>query len=339
MTDGRRAPTGVRGAVYFPARAANAYWTWADYDPAVVDRDLGYAAALNLDALRVFLSYEFWRADGEAFASAFDHLLDRAAVRGLSVVPVLFESGGVEPTPERLADGDPRSSPAVRSPSALTIRSGVDGVVGALRRRLAGRRRWAGPRTFARWIADRYGDDDRILALELMNEPGGWDARVAFAREMLRAAAEERPAAPLTMGCKRLANNRAYADPGLDVYQFHYSRPPTADHMVGKLAEAAAFGRADGVPVWLTDWRRARAEPPDPLEPHYASLAPTIRESDVDGSFFWSLMLRRAYRPKQRRRGRLDGVFHEDGSVWRRDDAEAIAGAPVDAPERRERPS
>lgn len=339
MSEDRRAPTGVRGAVYLPTRAGNAYWQWAGYDRAVVDRDVGYADALNLNALRVFLSYEYWREDERAFATALDHLLDRAAARGVGVVPILFESAGAEPTPERLDGADPRAAPTVHSPSALTIRDASNGLLGSLRRRIAGDDPLTAPRAFARWVARRYGDDDRVLALEVMNEPGGWDARVAFAREMLRAVAAEDPAVPLTMGCKRIANNRTYDDPGLDVYQFHYNVPPTADHMAAHLDEAAAVARADGAAVWLTEWQRTRERPPDVLEPHYASLAQTIRGSDVDGDFFWSLMLRRAHLPNRRRRGRINGVFHEDGAVWRRDDAETLAGESLDRSERRDRPA
>ena len=35
--------TGIRGAVYFPARAYNAYQTYSLFDAAVIDRDFGYA--------------------------------------------------------------------------------------------------------------------------------------------------------------------------------------------------------------------------------------------------------------------------------------------------------
>lgn len=338
MSRGRREPTGVRGAVYLPARAANAYRMWAEYDPATIERDVGYASSLNLDALRITLSYERWRDDRRGFASAFDHLLGAAAARDLAVVPVLFEGRGVEPTPERLAECDPKSALPIRSPSATTIRDGVEGAVASVRRRLVGRERWVGPRAFTRWVAERYGDDRRVRALELMNEPGGWDARVEFAREMLRTAAAERPTAPLTVGCKRLADNRAYADPGLDVYQFRYDRPPTADHMAAALAAATELARADGVPIWLVGWQRTRSRPPAARGPDYASLAATIRESDVDGAFFGSLMLRAASALDRRRRGDFDGVFHEDGAVWCRDDARALAAEPVAAPERREPP-
>ncbi|HZE17136.1 MAG TPA: hypothetical protein VE197_16360, partial [Mycobacterium sp.] len=42
------------------------------------------------------------------------------------------------------------------------------------------------------------------------------------------------------------------------------------------------------------------------------------------GNFFWSLMLKPAYSLTQRRRGLLNGVFHEDGAVWSKKDARSL---------------
>ena len=44
----------IRGANYVPSYARNDVATWMDYDPAVVDRELGYAERLNLNTVRVF---------------------------------------------------------------------------------------------------------------------------------------------------------------------------------------------------------------------------------------------------------------------------------------------
>ena len=332
----------VRGAVYVPARAYNAFQSWRDYDPGATDRDVGFAARLGLDALRVFLSYERWLAGADAHGEAFEHLLAAADERGLGVVPILFESAGVEPTEANLTDRDPETACAVRSPSHEVVRNErawtSDDVASRLRGLLGGDPD-ASPGSFVEWFLGRYGDDDRLLAVEVMNEPGGWPQRVSFARAMLRRAASFDPAAPLTMGCKSPGNNRQYQDPGLDVYQYHHNVPPTADDLRRSARRAGEVADADGVPVWLTEWQRTREEPPDRMLPNYASLAAAVRESDVEGDFFWSLMLKPAYLPKMRQKGRVNGVFHEDGAVWSLEDARALAGEGFDAPERRERPA
>ena len=318
--------TGVRGAIYVPARAYNAYQIWRDYDPEVVERDLSYAERLGLNAVRVFCSYERWDEDREGHGEAFDHLLDAAAGRGIRVLPILFESAGVEPTRANLTDRDPATACAVRSPSHAVIKTGNGG--GLLARLGGGGDRWERPREFVGWFVSRYGDDERLLGIEIMNEPGGWKPRERFAADMLRTAAERDPAAALTMGCKSIGNNRRYDD--LDVLQFHHNVPPTAADMREAIAEAVGVARDAGKPVWLTEWQRTREQPPDKMDPNYASLARTIRESDLDGDFFWSLMLKPAWLPKMRKKGRLNGVFHEDGAVWSADDVAAFVGGPDD---------
>ena len=47
----------IKGAVYFPARAYNAYQTWKDFDKKEIERDFGYAKDVGLNALRIFTSY------------------------------------------------------------------------------------------------------------------------------------------------------------------------------------------------------------------------------------------------------------------------------------------
>ncbi|MFB6131172.1 MAG: cellulase family glycosylhydrolase [Salinigranum sp.] len=342
-----RTLTDVHGAVYVPARAYNAYQIWADYDPGTAERDLGYASALHLNAVRTFLSFEHWRERPDAHAEAVSHFLGVASDAGLGVVPVLFESAGADPTSSTLADRDPATAAAVRSPAGDVIRTrqrwsgggGGGGILGSVRQ-AAGLGSDRGPREYLEWFVDRFGDDDRVLALEVMNEPGGWEARERFAGAMLRAAREAGATVPLTMGCKSVENNRLFDDVGLDVFQFHHNLPSTADGARAKFAAVAEAADEAGVPVWLTEWQRTTEQSPDVLLPHYASLAAAVRESDLDGDFFWSLMLKPAYLPTQRERGRMNGVFHEDGAVFSLDDARAVAAdSSLDLPERRRAPA
>lgn len=342
--NGLRGLRDVRGAVYVPARAFNAYQAWRDYDPEEAGRDLEYARTLNLDAVRVFLSYEYWLAAPKAHGRGLESLLDAADERGIGVVPILFESAGRPPTPGTLTDRDHLTASAVRSPAHVVVRDlplpgslrGPYGVGRTLARVVRRREWWEETASFVRWVLDRIGGHPGLLAVEVMNEPGGWEPREAFARAMLSAALERPADVPLTMGCKTLANNDLFDPPGLDVHQFHYNVPTTADAMAGELAAAREHAAERDTPVWLTEWQRTREEPPDVLLPNYESLAPVIREGSVDGDFLWSLMLKPAYLPVQRRRGRLNGLFHEDGAVYSLADARAVAADPtLELPERR----
>src|SRR5690242_18381698 len=79
----------VRGANYRSARAKDTTDYWLHYDAAETERDLDYALRLNLNQLRVFISYEAWEADKPAFRRNLAHLLQSAHKRGLGVMPVV----------------------------------------------------------------------------------------------------------------------------------------------------------------------------------------------------------------------------------------------------------
>lgn len=302
--------TDVRGAIYFPSKVLNHYQTWSQFDRSEVHRDLTYAAELNLNALRVIVGYEFWRDNPNEFRDAFDSFMSLADAHDIQILPVFFESIGDKPIPKNLTDTDLLTSFAVKSPSSKVI---------------SNRSRWNGPRSFVQWFVNRYANHNALLAVEIMNEPGEWKPRVNFCRAMLRAARDINPDVPLTMGSKEFKYNRQYTDPELDIYQFHFNLPPHADDMRETLREAKAVADDTKKPIWLTEWQRTREGPPNKMLPNYESLANIIRNSDIHGDFFWQLMLKPAYINKPRKQGRLNGLFHPDGTVYSTGDAQALA--------------
>jgi hypothetical protein len=308
-------PVEIRGALYLPARAYNTYQMWHTYDRSVIERDLEYATRLGLNAIRTWASYEVWRESPEKHAAAISHFLSAADERGIQVLLGLFEGVGVDPTPERLTNRDPKSARAIRSPSLAVARD---------------RGRWDEPRQFVRWFMDRHRNDDRLLAIEAMNEPGWVPAQKDFTRGMFDVMRRERGDVPLTIGSTSLANDADYAAWGSDIHQFHYNFPNNAGIYRRLLDEAADVSKTTGKPAWLTEWQRTRsgsgfAAPitGDDWQPDYETLAPTIKRAGT-GNFFWSLMLKPAYVLVQRRKGVLTGVFHEDGAVWDLGDARAL---------------
>jgi len=325
-------PVDVRGALYVPSRAWNTYQMWADYDRSVIERDLGYAERVNVNAIRTWVSFERWHEAPDALERDVDHFLTAAEDRGIRAVLGLFESVGKEPTEENLTETDPLQAPPCQSPSSAIIRN---------------ERRWDEPREYVRWFMDRFRDDDRLLAIEVMNEPGWLPNTKRFAGGMFETMAEERGAIPLTVGSTSLANNAEYVDWSADILQFHYNFPNHTGVYEDLLPDATQLAADLDAPVWLTEWQRVAsygwgsAETVEEWQPGYASLAPTIHEHGV-GNFFWSLMVKPAYVRYMRRRGIINGLFHEDGAVWNAADARAIKAMSgdrdLDVEQRREWP-
>jgi len=330
---------GIRGAVYLPQKDWNAYQMWANYENETIARELRYAARLRLNSVRVFASYEYWREEGPTFFAHVEQFLTTCREWGLRPVVVLFEAPPeAPPTDENLHANDPENAFGVHSPSRPEILQP---------------RNWKGyarsPIHFARRWAQEYAEDDRLLATEIMNEPGDVQPRRDFVLDALETVRDAAPEATLTMGTKDVRFARVYdRDDALDAYQFHMNLPKNraaAREYVGRqraLADeiaAEVAGSDSSKPLWCTEWQRTLEEPPSRFAPNLASLAPTIRElhdaGTLDGDFFWSLMLRPAYLRTPREKGRVNGLFHEEGAVYSLLDAETIAGQGLDLPDRR----
>jgi len=323
----------VKGAVYIPARAFNTWQAWQEFNPTVAERDLQYAARLGLNALRVWFNYEFWIEAPGAASDAFDDFLRAANEVRIRPLVSLFEDCGVPYTPETARSKNPKEAFCLRSPGPDIIDDTTT---------------WNSPRRYVEWFMDRYGNDARLLSIEVMNEPWWREENQRFALEMLRVAKDGKGTVDLSMGTlgRDVFHNLPYVDAGIDVFQFHLNFPESAEQFENALYEARLIEKLIGKPIWLTEWQRVRSktgwkDEPVPIEergPAYKILAEIISKHRI-GSFFWSLMLRPAYLPQQRKWGTFNGLFHEDGSVWSIEDARALAGDPnFEAEERKKLP-
>lgn len=312
----------VRGAVYIPYEAYNAPQMWKNFSLAETRRDFGYAREIHLNALRIWASYEYWQMDPARFKTSLDQLLGAAHDAGIRILFSLFEEDGVPPTPENMWSTNPATAFDIQSPG-LAITASPDKSL------------WEKPRSFLKWFMENYRNDDRFLAIEVMNEPNGRE--VPFAKSMFKTAKSMEGTVPLTIGSDSLRHARQYIPLGLDLMEFHDNFPSTQSGFEASIMHAIEVGRANHMSVWLTEWQRLR---PDgngwgktrisgtETMPDYASLAPIVHKYPI-ANFFWSLMVRRAYLPPQRRQGTVNGLFWPDGSVWSLQDARAIAEDPT----------
>lgn len=313
--------------MYFSSENWNAYQMWAHYDNRVVERELDMAASLGLDSLRVFGSYEQWVEDGPSFFAHVEHFLTQCDERGIRPVVALFEAQPKEePTEHNLTTTDPSQAFAVHSPS---------------RRDVLQPRNWSGyprsPRHFTRRWAEEFAADPRLLATEIMNEPGDVQPRQDFVKDMLSEVRTHAPSATLTVGCKDLEFNLTYdEDDDLDVHQFHMNLPRDTTAAEEYLERAREHRNETGKPLWCGEWQRTREEPPNRFLPNYRSLVPTLEAGhanrSIDGDFFWGLMLRPAYLRKPRKNGRVNGLFHRDGRPFDPEDFAALARYPRSYP-------
>jgi hypothetical protein len=151
-------PVGVN---FLPSNAINELEMWQPetFDPTTIDRELGWAEAIGMDTMRVFLHNLLWEQDPQGFQKRIDTFLSIAARHHIKPVFVLFDSCW-DPYPKLGPQHPPipgvHNSGWVQAPgiSVLTdpaqyprLENYVKGVVGA------------------------FANDERILAWDVWNEP------------------------------------------------------------------------------------------------------------------------------------------------------------------------
>jgi len=191
------------GCNFVPSSAASQLEMWqaASFDPETAARELGFAAGLGFNSIRVFLHDLAWREDPEGFLGRVDSFLGLAAARGIGTMPVLFD-GVWNPHP----GPGPQPAPRARVHNAGWVQGPGAAILGDPARHPS-------LRPYVEAVLERFRDDPRIDAWDLFNEPD--NPNPAYAREeipdkaacalaLLRSAftwaREVGPAQPLTVG-------------------------------------------------------------------------------------------------------------------------------------------
>ncbi len=109
----------IHGVNYLPSYAASPYQCWNDYKPEVIRKELGLARKIGFNSVRVFLSFTCFESKPTLFLTNFSDFAQACKDQGMSVMPVLFDSWGVEVDPQDrlellgagLNPGEPRREP------------------------------------------------------------------------------------------------------------------------------------------------------------------------------------------------------------------------------------
>ncbi len=149
------------GCNFTPSTSSNQLEMWQSdtYDPDTIDRELGWAAGIGMNSIRVFLHDLLWASEGEDFLERVDEFLDIAAHHGIVAMPVLFD-GVWDPHPKLGPQREPR--PGVHN-SRWVQGPGVDV--------LSDPDRWPDLRGYVEATIGRFAHDPRVVCWDLFNEP------------------------------------------------------------------------------------------------------------------------------------------------------------------------
>ena len=165
------------GSNYCPPSAINELEMWqADtFDPKRIDLELGWAAGLGMNTMRVFLHDLLWQQDAEGFKKRLDTFLGIAAKHRIRPMFVLFDSVW-DPNPQL---GKQRAP----APRRAQLRLGAEP---RSRRRSADPAEHARLEAYVKGVVGAFARDERVLAWDIWNEPDNLNTR-----QLRQAGAEE----------------------------------------------------------------------------------------------------------------------------------------------------
>jgi hypothetical protein len=150
------------GCNFIPSTAINQLEMWQEesFDPGTIDRELGWAAALGFNAVRVYLHDLAWQADPVGFKQRIEHYLEIASQRQIRTLFVFFDDCWWD-NPKTGKQPRPRSgvhnSGWLQSPGSKVI---------------ADPQSWGRLEDYVQDIVNAYARDERVLMWDLYNEVG-----------------------------------------------------------------------------------------------------------------------------------------------------------------------
>jgi hypothetical protein len=282
------------GANFVPSTAINQLEMWQKetWDPETIDRELGWAAAIGMNTMRVYLHDLPWQQDSAGYLDRMDQYLTIADRHGIRTLFVFFDSVW-HPYPKPGKQPDPtfglHNSGWVQSPG-IEILNDSD--------------RQDELKPYVQGVLRRFKDDKRVLAWDLFNEPDNtnlvsygpksetpdldYQTKSKRAGELVeksfRWARQVDPSQPLTVGVWTGAgwakNPKRIALLSLqhsDVISFHsYSGPEQTRKIVQRLAR---YGR----PLICTEYMARSAGST------FETILPIFAEHRV-GAINWGLV-------------------------------------------------
>ena len=149
------------GANFVPSNAINQLEMWQaeTWSPDLIDKELGWAADLGMNTMRVYLHDIPYREDAEGFKQRIDEFLTICQKHDIRPMLVIFDSVW-DPYPKAGNQAEPvqglHNSGWVQSPGADYLTDST---------------RWGELKAYVIDLLSHFREDERILAWDLVNEP------------------------------------------------------------------------------------------------------------------------------------------------------------------------
>ena len=190
-------------------------WQKETFDPATIDKELGFAEGIGFNAMRVFLHHVAWETDPDGFKKRMNEYLTIADKHHIKTMFVFFD----DVWDENYAAGKQRApkpgvhnSGWIRDPGKLFYETNPS-VVGTLEK-------------YVKDILTTFKNDKRVLLWDLYNEPGnsGYKSKSLYLLSLaFKWGRQINPDQPLSAGvwAKDLVELNTYQLANSDVITYH----------------------------------------------------------------------------------------------------------------------
>ncbi len=182
----------MSGCNFNPSSSINQLEVWqADtFDPKTIDRELGWAAELGFNSMRVYLHNLVWDTDKKGFKKRIDTFLGIADKHGIKIMFVFFDDcWQADPKSGKQPEPIPgvHNSGWMQSPGKAIVNDPDQ---------------WKNLELYVKDILKTFGQDDRVVLWDLYNEPGNGgqiDKSVPLVNAVFKWAREVGPSQPLSV--------------------------------------------------------------------------------------------------------------------------------------------
>lgn len=212
----------LRGCDFIPSTAINQLEMWQaeTFDPATIDRELGWAEDIGMNCMRVYLHHLAWEVDKAGFKKRVNEYLAIADKHHISTIFVFFDdcwnpayTTGKQPEPQ----SGIHNSGWLRDPGDLYYKGDTTKILPVLD-------------TYVKDILTTFKEDKRIVLWDLYNEPGGsnpygmnGDKSMGLLQKTFEWGRTVNPSQPLSAGIwtDKFPNLNRYQLENSDVITYH----------------------------------------------------------------------------------------------------------------------
>ncbi|GAB3295813.1 glycoside hydrolase 5 family protein [Hymenobacter tenuis] len=305
----------MSGANFAPSTAINQLEMWqaATFDPATIDKELGYAESIGFNTMRVFLHSLAWQQDPSGFKKRMNDYLALADKHHIQTLFVFFDDcwnkdpkAGPQPAPKPGI----HNSGWMQDPGDPASRDSAT---------------FSKLKPYVQDVLTSFKSDKRILLWDLYNEPGNSGKKATslpLVRNVFAWAREVNPEQPLSVGLWAwdFPELNAYQALHSDIITYHsYDEAPSHQRIIELLKSHCR-------PMICTEYM-ARTR-----NSRFSNIMPLLKQHNV-GAINWGLVEGKTNTKYQWDTPLPDGsepiewfheVFRQDGTPYHRDETELI---------------